>query len=269
MQSSESSGSTRASLAERSVPLGGEWTVRATWWYSLQLASLGAFFAGAIAVSAVATVLCAFGARATGGRRLAALFRGFVGLLGRVGLVEVRYSGIERLADLRGVIVAANHPGLLDAIFLIGRIPRAFCIMRAGLMRKRAFAGAARWAGYVTNDQGAGSIRQCLAKLEAGDNLLIFPEGTRTRAGSRGVNAFKGGFALTSVLAGVPIYPVIIERSGGYLGKEMGLLEPAEVPMRVSIRVGEAFRPQEGEKAKELSRRLEHYFREQLVAGRE
>lgn len=268
MQSSESSGSTRASLAVPNMPAPARWTVRGGWLYFLQLVSLGWFFGGALVVSAVAPVICWLGGRETGARRLAALFRGYVVWLERAGLFEVRYEGIERLVDLRGAIVAANHPGLLDAVFLIGRIPRAFCIMRASLMRTRAFAGAARWAGYVTNDQGAESIRQCQAKLEAGDNLLIFPEGTRTRLGARGVNGFKSGFALTSVLTGAPIYPVIIERSGSYLGKETGLLEPAEIPIRMSIRVGEAFHPREGETAKELSRRLEDYFREQLVVGR-
>ncbi len=269
MQSSDSPSSTRASLAERTESSTRGWTARGVGLYVLQLVSLGAFFGGAFVVSAIATVLCWFGWRAAGGRWLAALFRGYVGLLEAAGLFEIRYSGIERLADLRGAIVAANHPGLLDAVFLIGRIPRTLCIMRASLMRDKAFGGAARWAGYVTNDRGVDLIRQCREKLAAGDNLLIFPEGTRTRAGARGVNAFKGGFALTSVLTGAPIYPVIIERTGQYLGKEMGLFDPAEVPLRMSIRVGEEFRPREDERAKELSRRLEDYFREQLMVGRE
>ncbi|MGC1481295.1 MAG: lysophospholipid acyltransferase family protein [Chthoniobacterales bacterium] len=181
--------------------------------------------------------------------------------------VVVRYEGIDKLQNLRGTIVAANHPGLLDAVFLIGRLPRAFCIMRASLMRNIAVSGGARWAGYVTNDRGAGLIRQCKRKLEAGDNLLIFPEGTRTRAGARGVNAFKSGFALTSVRTGAPIHTVIIERSGAYLGKGTGLMEPAEIPIRMSIRVGRVFVPQPNEPPKELSRRLEDYFRAELEPG--
>ncbi len=267
MQSSESSRSTRASLVVPGSRSRARWTVRGGCFYLVQLVCLGGFFGGAMVVSAVAPVVCLLGGREVGGRWLAGLFRGFVGLMRGTGFFEVRYSGTERLLDLRGAIVAANHPGLLDAIFLVGKIPRAFCIMRASLMRTWSFAGAARWAGYVTNDRGAGSIRQCQAKLKAGHNLLIFPEGTRTRAAARGVNSFKSGFALTSVLTGAPIYPVIIERSGKYLGKETGLLEPAEVPIRMSIRVGEVFRPREGETAKELSRRLEEYFREQLTIG--
>jgi 1-acyl-sn-glycerol-3-phosphate acyltransferase len=236
------------------------------WKYGLQLVSLGYLFVGGVVVTLVAPLVrVALGRReGVGAEWVAGLFRGFVAWLEWAGLFEVRYEGVERLRELRGVIVAANHPGLLDAVFLISRVPRAVCIMRAGLMRNWAFAGCAGLADYVTNDRGAESIRRCRERLAAGENLLIFPEGTRTRAGARGVNRFKTGFALTSVSSGVPIHTVLIERSGSYLSKEVGLLGPAEVPVRMSIRVGEVFEPREGETAKELAARLERYFREQL-----
>ncbi len=68
------------------------------------------------------------------------------------------------------------------------------------------------------------------------------------------MNRFKTGFALTSVSSGVPIHTIFIERSGSYLGKEAGLWEPAEVPIRMSVRVGEVFEPRENETAKSSQR---------------
>jgi 1-acyl-sn-glycerol-3-phosphate acyltransferase len=154
---------------------------------------------------------------------------------------------------------------LLDAIFLMAKVPRSVCIMRAGLRHNPCIAGVAWVAGFITNDRGSGLIRQCQAKLADGDNLLIFPEGTRTRADARGVNAFKSGFALAAVLSGAPIQTVLIERSGVYLGKETSLVAAARIPIEMTIRLGEVFHARPDESAKELSLRLETYFRARLA----
>lgn len=237
--------------------------------YALQLASLGIFFGCGLGVTFIAPVL-----RFTLGRRRALeagrrivrnLFGFFAWWLQWTGLFRIRFSGCEGLESLSGAIVAPNHPGLLDAVFLIARVPRAVCIMRAGLMRNPCLAGAAWLAGYIRNDRGPGLIRQCQAKLAAGDNLLIFPEGTRTRANAPGVNPFKSGFALAAVLSGAPIQTVFIERSGVYLGKETSLARAARIPIDVTVQLGDVFRAQSGESAKELSARLESYFRESLM----
>ncbi len=236
--------------------------------YALQLVSLAIFFCGGLIITIVAPLLrLALGARAlpVGRRIMQRLFRSYADWLQWAGLFRIRFEGGERLETLQGAIVAPNHPGLLDAIFLIGRVPRAVCIMRAGLMRNPCFAGAAWLAGYITNDRGAGLIRECRQKIEAGDNLLIFPEGTRTRCHARGVNPFKSGFALAAVLTGAPIQTVLIERSGVYLGKETSLATAARIPIEMTIRAGEVFHARPRESAKELSLRLETYFRARLA----
>lgn len=237
--------------------------------YVLQLASLALFFSLGLGVTMIAPVLrltLSDGRSLAMGRRLmAALFRFYAGWLQWTGLFRVRFEGSEELGKLRGAIVAPNHPGLLDAIFLMARVPRPVCIIRAGLMRNPCIAGTAWLAGYIKNDSGASLIRQCQVKLAAGDNLLIFPEGTRTRSNARGVNSFKSGFALTAVLTGAPIQTVLIERSGVYLGKETSLISAARIPIDVTIRLGEIFHARPGESAKELSSRLEAYFRARLA----
>lgn len=244
------------------------WSLRDVWSYVVQLVSVGIFFGGGVVMTVLALivrpVLGAERSRIVGRKCIRRLFQFFAWWLEVTGMCRVQYHGIEKLETLRGAIVAPNHPGLLDAVFLIPRLPRAVCIMRAGLMRNPSFVGAALLAGFIANDRGSGLIRQCERKLRAGDNLLIFPEGTRTRLHARGVNPFKGGFALAAVLTGAPIQTVLIERSGAYLAKETSLGAAAEVPVCMSIRLGEIFYAQPGESAKALSARLEAYFRESL-----
>lgn len=237
--------------------------------YALQLASLVIFFSLGLGVTVIAPILrLTLGndrSLAVGRRIMGALFRFYAGWLQWTGLFRVRFERCEQLEQLSGAIVAPNHPGLLDAIFLMARVPRPVCIIRAGLMRNPCIAGTAWLAGYIKNDRGAGLIRQCQVKLAAGDNLLIFPEGTRTRSSARGVNSFKSGFALTAVLTGAPIQTVFIERSGVYLGKETSLISAARIPIDVTIRLGEVFHARPDESAKELSSRLETYFRARLA----
>lgn len=244
---------------------------RDAWNYLLQWASLALFYGCGLCVTLLAPLVrLVCGAERTpivGRAMIRGLFRFFAWWLQWTGLFKIRFEGLEKLDRLSGCIVAPNHPGLLDAVFLIPRLPRAVCIMRGGLMRNPSFSGAARLAGYITNDRGAEMIRECEGRLRAGENLLIFPEGTRTRAHARGVNPFKSGFALAAVLTGAPIQTVFIERSGVYLGKETSLARAAEIPIRMTIRLGEVFTAQPGETAKRLSARLEAYFRSHLENG--
>jgi 1-acyl-sn-glycerol-3-phosphate acyltransferase len=236
--------------------------------YALQLVSIVLFFGLGLGITVVAPVVrLLFGqrARAVGQEFVRAVYRFYTAWLQWSGLFRIRFDGCESLEKLRGAIIAPNHPGLLDAIILISMIPRAVCIMRAGLMRNPCLAGAAWLAGYIRNDRGAGLIRECQQKLAEGDNLLIFPEGTRTRANARGVNPFKSGFALAAVLSGAPIQAVFIERSGAYLGKETSLATAANIPIDMTIRLGEVFHALPGESAKELSLRLETYYRARLA----
>jgi len=238
--------------------------------YLLQVGSVSYFFVGGLGISIFAPLLClTLGrSRATqvGRRAISSLFRGYVAWLQWVGLFRIRFEGCDLLKDLSGVIVTPNHPSLLDAVYLMSLVPRPICIMRAGLKNNPCLSGAAGLAGFITNDRGASLIRQCQTKLAAGDNLLIFPEGTRTVAGARGVNTFKSGFALTAVLTGAPIQTVLIERNGSYLSKGVGLFSVAQIPIDIVIRPGEVFHALPGESARDLAARMEAYFRTQLVS---
>jgi len=106
-------------------------------------------------------------------------FRGFIALMRILGLIDYHIEGRERLAR-DGLLILANHPTLIDVVFLISLIPNADCVVRNGLARNLFTRGPIRAAGYITNDSGPELIAHCAASLRAGGNLVIFPEGTRT-----------------------------------------------------------------------------------------
>jgi 1-acyl-sn-glycerol-3-phosphate acyltransferase len=87
--------------------------------------------------------------------------------------------GAERL-QRDGLLILANHPTLIDVVFLMSFVRSADCIVKAALAHNPFTRGPVRAAGFVCNDSGAGMVEDCLQSLRTGNNLIIFPEGTRT-----------------------------------------------------------------------------------------
>lgn len=197
-----------------------------------------------------------------GQRILRGLFRFYVWWMKITGMLRLEVSGLDELQDLRGAIFVSNHPALLDAFFLLAHLPPSACVMRAGLLRNPVLSGSSLAAGYVTNDSGPGFVRQGIQKILAGENLLVFPEGTRTV--SPPVNGFKNGFALVAVRTGAPVRALVVEYHGTHLTKGVSLFTPADVPLRFKIRVGKVFQAVSGESAPEFSHRIESWYREEL-----
>jgi len=213
----------------------------------------------------VSKVSCGTLSAESGQRILRRLFRFYVWWMKITGMLRIEAGGFDEIRNLRGTILVSNHPALLDAFFLLAHLPPAACVMRSGLLRNPVLSGSSLAAGYVTNDSGPGFVRQGIQKILAGENLLVFPEGTRTV--SPPVNSFKNGFALVAVRTGAPVRALVVEYRGSHLTKGVSLLAPAEVPLRFKIRVGKIFQAGPGETARELSRRIESWYREELGVG--
>ncbi|QBK06535.1 1-acyl-sn-glycerol-3-phosphate acyltransferase [Hylemonella gracilis] len=108
-----------------------------------------------------------------------AAFAALVGILSRCGVIRCEIRGAEKLRR-DGLLILANHPTLLDVILLMALVRRADCIVKGALVRNPFTRGPIQAAGYVCNDSGSGLVEDCIASVRAGNNLIIFPEGTRT-----------------------------------------------------------------------------------------
>ena len=179
----------------------------------------------------------------------------------RLGMMRVDSSALDALRDEPGgLIVAANHPTMLDALVVVARLPRGACIMKAELLRNVFLGTGARLARYIRNDSGRGMVRDAVDCLKEGGQLVLFPEGTRTVR--RPINDFKAGVTLIAHLAQVPIQTVIIESESPYLTKGWPLLKAPLLPVVVHVRLGERFAHEGDHRA--LLRRLESYFAREL-----
>jgi 1-acyl-sn-glycerol-3-phosphate acyltransferase len=153
--------------------------------------------------------------RAVATRRfISFFFRCFARMMRGLGLLTYEFSHLDRISG-RCVIVA-NHPSLIDVVFLLGWIKDANCVVKGNLFRNPLTATAVTVAGYA-NSEAPGFLSECQVRLSEGCPLLIFPEGTRTKPG--GSITLLRGAAHIALEAKVPIFPVAIEMEPMTLGK--------------------------------------------------
>jgi 1-acyl-sn-glycerol-3-phosphate acyltransferase len=214
----------------------------------------------------VAFVLYALLPRATG-RRLgrAAIAHGYAfywALVRPLGMLRLQSDALDALRDEPGLVIVANHPSLLDAMLLVARLPRSFCVMKASLLRNPFLAGGALLARYIPNDSAHAMVRRAVADLRAGGQLVMFPEGTRTT--SAPLNDFHPSFALIAKHAGAAVQAVFIDTDSPYLGKGWPLWRVPPLPIRFSVRLGRRFEVHGDHEA--LMREIEAYYRADAAA---
>ncbi len=165
--------------------------------------------------------------------------RGFalhLGLMQRLGVMTLQVEGRERL-QRDGLLVLANHPTLIDVVCLVALLPNADCVVKHAVARNPFMRGPVRVAGYLSNQDGAALIDDCVAAIRAGGCLVIFPEGTRTVPGQR--LRFQRGAANIAVRGRVDITPVRITCSPPTLGKGQKWYRVPSRRFHVRLQVGE------------------------------
>lgn len=135
-----------------------------------------------------------------------ALCRGYLCFMERLGLMEVKVSNPPS-SSLQGHLVIANHTMLIDALIILALVPDLCCVVKSALCRNPFTRVPVRVAGYIANDD-ENLIDKATQKLALGENVLIFPEGTRNHYDTQ--LDFRRGAANIAILANTPILPAII-----------------------------------------------------------
>lgn len=108
-------------------------------------------------------------------------FQLYVFFLSCLGLLSYRFEHFEKLEEDFGSIIVANHPSLLDFVFLASKMPKCDCIVKQALEKNFFLKGVVKAAGYIPNSETEILLPHCQEKLKNSGMLLIFPEGTRTK----------------------------------------------------------------------------------------
>lgn len=131
--------------------------------------------------------------------------------------IKVKKEGLENIEKNEPVIFAGNHQSFLDGFIVNQAVPNSVLDktyyfadikhFRKGYMK---FMGENSNIIFVDINKNLINSLQMLSKaLRNGKNIVIFPEGTRTRDGK--INNFKKFFAILSKELNIPIVPFVLD----------------------------------------------------------
>jgi 1-acyl-sn-glycerol-3-phosphate acyltransferase len=177
---------------------------------------------------------------------------------------RVRRRGREHL-DIGGpVIVAPVHRSNLDTPLLSGMSRRRLrALSKESLFTNRYFGAFLSALGAFPVRRGVAdreAMREAVRMLEAGEQVVVFPEGTR-QTGPRVETVFDGVSYLAS-RTGAAVVPV------GIAGTEAAMTTGTRLPrpVRVAMVAGPPIRPPAGRMSRPQMSRFSETVRERLQA---
>lgn len=132
--------------------------------------------------------------------------------------LSLRVPERDAMAHIRGSIIVANHPSLIDVVILASIIPYCKLVVSPKLMRWRFLRPILRGLCIINNGDTAYFMQQAETCLKQGFNIIIFPEGTRTTPGV--ASRMQRGSFHVALLTGCPLYPIHIHTDMPFLTKE-------------------------------------------------
>jgi 1-acyl-sn-glycerol-3-phosphate acyltransferase len=211
------------------------------WRLFMQIVCFLLFGLGALVLRALVLPVIALTSRNRATRRVrarrmvSAAMRAFVALMSGSRGLSYEFIGAERLGR-PGQLIVANHPSLLDVVFLLAFSPGAGCVVKHAMLRNLFTRGAVRLAGYISNDPTHEMIEGASAALAEGQPLIMFPEGTRTTPGQPFM--FHRGAANVAVRAASVLTPVFIRCEPPALTKSDSWVRVTPSRLRYTFRVG-------------------------------
>ena len=197
---------------------------------------------------------------AIGRRGIMSGFRIYAWSLSITRAYHLDLSAVDSLKGGPPLILAPNHPCLIDALLILTRHPNIVCVMKSSLMRNVFLGSGSRLARYVPNDSSRQMVKDSVAHLREGGVLLLFPEGTRTTRAP--INPLVGSVGLIAKHANVPVQTLVIETDSPYLSKGWPLFRRPALPITYRVRLGKRFDPPADVPA--FTAELDRYYRQAL-----
>jgi len=180
--------------------------------------------------------------------------------------MEVTVEGRENIPEKDGCVFISNHEGYGDIIALFLALEGK----QLGFIAKDQLESMPYFGKWIKNIRGIyikrGSAKEALKSIQEGAktvkngfNLVIFPEGTRSRGPKAG--EFKAGSFKLATKAKAPVVPITI--NGTYhMYEEYGLIKPCKVKVVIHPAVETADLDRHG--VSEMEKQVESTIRTSL-----
>ena len=167
------------------------------------------------------------------------IVRLFIYIYGRLWMllvspfVRFRVQVDEAAVAAGPAILVANHASFFD-IYCTAALPfwNVAFVVRAWPFKMFWYAPFMRLAGYVNSEEldGAAFIAACRSILSQGGNVLVYPEGHRSKDGK--LQRFHSGAFKLALETGAPVIPLCIAGTDQFLPPGTFVMQPARVALR-------------------------------------
>ncbi len=143
----------------------------------------------------------------------------------------------ERVPSAGPVILAANHASFLDPPLVGASLHREICYLARDTLFRFVGIGwlLRRWNAVPVDREGGGAagLRAILDRLRAGDAIILFPEGTRTRDGK--LQPARSGIGLVAIKSDALVVPVRTFGTFEAFGRHIRLPRPRRVAVKYGV----------------------------------
>lgn len=194
-------------------------------------------------------------------------FRVFIGAMRTLRVLVFHPRRVRLHLPDGPFVMIANHPTLIDVAALMAVRPRLCCVVKTELFRSIMIGPLLRYSGNVECSvgggmEGASVVQQALRKLDQGQSILIFPEGTRSPP--FGLHRFKSGVFEIARRANVPIIPIFITCDPPTLQKGLAWYALPKRTARYDIRQLPNVWAREGADSRRLARETRSTYLEHM-----
>jgi len=148
--------------------------------------------------------------------------------------IGYRVEGLENIPH-GGAIIAANHQSMWETLAIYALAPNPVIVLKKELQYVPVYGWWARAAGNIVVDRKGGAkalrtmIKNAKEHLDAGEQLIIFPEGTRMQPGEQ--SEFQPGVAGIYAAANAPCIPAAHD-SGRFWRHHEKKMSPGVITLR-------------------------------------
>ncbi|MBO7201211.1 MAG: AMP-binding protein [Bacteroidales bacterium] len=183
-------------------------------------------------------------------------------------LYRFKYKGSKNIPN-EPCIIVANHRSALDGLLLTYKLPgkinrNTFFFAKKKHWKNKFSLFMAKKNNIILMDINKNvreSLQEMCAVLSKGKNIVIFPEGTRSK--TKNLNKFKETFAILSKELNVPVVPVAIS------GSERAVYHNIKVPLprfmsKINVDVLQPIYPSEEQTAEKLRDKVVNSIKKHL-----
>jgi len=156
----------------------------------------------------------------------------------RAAGIRIEVTGLENVPAGRPCIFMCNHVSNLDPPVVLPVLPgRSSVLLKKELMSIPILGRAMRMGQFVPVERGGkresaqASVQAAGQALRSGLNILVFPEGTRSKDGH--LSAFKKGPFFLAMETQAPVVPVVVSGTEKMMQKGSAAITPGVARVRL------------------------------------